>query len=139
MSLRDDERGDAALELVLLAPLLVLVLGFVVIAGRVSSADTSVHSAAADAARAASMHQSTGSAIAAAQSTAGASLQHDGLACRGGPAVTVRTSLFRHGGSVSVTVTCTAFLHDVAMPGLPGSRTITANASSEIDTARSGQ
>jgi Flp pilus assembly protein TadG len=139
MKLRTDDRGDAALELVLLAPLLVLVLGFVVVAGRISSAASSVSSAAGDAARAASMRQTIDSADTAAQSTAEASLQHDGLACDGGPRVTVDTTYFRHGGSVSVTVVCTASLHDVAMPGLPGSRTLTASATSEIDTARSGQ
>jgi hypothetical protein len=37
---------------------------------------------------------------------------------------------------VTATVTCIADLSDLSMPGLPGSRTITATMSSPIDTYR---
>ena len=50
-----DERGSAAIELVLLVPALMLMLLFAVAGGRVAIAHGSVQQAAADAARAASI------------------------------------------------------------------------------------
>jgi hypothetical protein len=38
--------------------------------------------------------------------------------------------------TVTATVTCIADLSDLSIPGLPGSRTITATMSSPIDTYR---
>jgi hypothetical protein len=38
--------------------------------------------------------------------------------------------------SVTATVTCVVNLSDVAIPGLPGTRTITATMSSPLDTYR---
>ena len=38
--------------------------------------------------------------------------------------------------SVTATVTCVVNLSDVAVPGLPGTRTITATMSSPLDTYR---
>ena len=53
MGRRRDERGSAAVELVLLTPLLVSLMLFVVALGRMASAEGTVDDAARDAARSA--------------------------------------------------------------------------------------
>src|SRR5208282_2447394 len=68
------DEGNAALELVVLAPVLLFVLGLVVAAGRTSIAQGSVDAAARDAARQASISLTPGAAQAAALSSAKAAL-----------------------------------------------------------------
>ena len=69
-SSRDRDAGNAALELVVLAPVLLFVLGLVVAAGRTSIAQGAVDAAARDAARQASISLTPGAAQAAALSSA---------------------------------------------------------------------
>src|SRR5215217_2554925 len=76
-----EERGTAALEMVVLAPVLIVVLLFVVGLGRMAHADQQVQAGAADAARAASLERNTGESAAAAQQAARASLGHAGISC----------------------------------------------------------
>lgn len=66
----DRERGSATLELVLLAPALLVVVGVVIAAGRVEVASAAVEHAAAEAARSASLTRTVPAAAAAAE-TAG--------------------------------------------------------------------
>ena len=92
---RDAERGDAALELIILAPVLLALIALVIAAGRISVARGSVDAAARDAARQASLARSPGQARIAAELSAQAALRQDGLDCT--PAVSVDTlaSAFR--------------------------------------------
>lgn len=48
----------------------------------------------------------------------------------------VDTSDFEPGGTVTVTVECTAPMADVTLLGVPGTRTFTATATEVIDTYR---
>jgi hypothetical protein len=64
---------------------------------------------------------------------AATNLNASGVACTGGPAVDVDLSHFEPNGQVTVTVTCTADLADVAVLGVPGTATITGSATEVID------
>ena len=132
---RRDERGTAAVELVLLAPALVVILLFVVGLARMAHASQQVESVAADAARAASLERNTGSAGSVAQQAARSSLDKAGLSCAP-MSVNAHVGSYQPGGSVRVTVSCTAQLRDVAMAGFPGTRQFTATSVVPIETYR---
>lgn len=129
---RHDEEGSAVLEIVLLAPVLILVLAAVIGGARVTLAHQHVDAAAAQAARAASTAANPAAATALARSTAQSAASSGGLACTS-MAVTVDVNSFHPGGSVTVRVSCTADL-GAGVPGLSGRRTITGSRSEVIDT-----
>ncbi len=132
------DEGNAALELVVLAPVLLFLFGLVIAAGRTSIAQGSVDAAARDAARQASISLTPGAAQTAAQATARAALSRDGLDCT--PQVIVKTSQFGVPvglpASVTATVICTVPLSDLVVPGLPGSRTLRYTFTSPLDPYR---
>jgi Flp pilus assembly protein TadG len=132
------DRGDAALELVVLAPVLFIVLGLVIAAGRTSMAQGAVDAAARDAARQASISLTPAAAQAAALSSASAALSQDDLRCT--PVVSVDTSQFSvpvgQPATVTATVSCNVRLSDLVVPGLPGSQTLRATFTSPLDPYR---
>jgi TadE-like protein len=133
------EAGNAALELVVLAPVLLFLLGLVIAAGRTSIAQGSVDAAARDAARQASISLTPDAAQAAALSSASAALSQDGLDCV--PRVYLRMDDFTPAdvgepGSVTATVICQVPLSDLLVPGLPGSHTLKAVFTSPLDPYR---
>jgi len=132
------DAGNAALELVVLAPVLLFLLGLVIAAGRTSIAQGSVAAAARDAARQASISLTPSAAQSAALSSATAALSQDGLDCS--PVVTVDTTGFGvpvgEPATVTATVTCQVRLSDLVVPGLPGSKTLTATFTSPLDPYR---
>ncbi len=114
-----EERGSLALELVVLAPVLVLILWLVgALALRSMVAHAQVDSAARDAARAASLQRSAAAAQRAAAQTATTSLQRARRICQAID-VSTDTQRFRPGGAVQVTVTCTIRLRDLGLGFLP--------------------
>jgi Flp pilus assembly protein TadG len=133
------DRGSATIELAVLAPALLAVLGLVVVAGRISTAGGAVEQAAASAARAASIARDARGAEAAARRSARDSLRDQGVTCLpltssvdvGGFAVAVGSP-----ASVTVRLRCTVPLADVSVPGMPGRRTVTAQMTSPIDRFR---
>jgi Flp pilus assembly protein TadG len=131
--------GNAALELVILAPVLLALLGLVIAAGRTSIAQGSVDAAARDAARPASIALTPTAAQLAGQASARAALREDGLDCA--PAVAVNTGQFAippgQPASVTATVSCTVPLANLALPGLPGAVTLRARFTSPLDVYRS--
>ena len=132
---RRDESGSAALELALLTPVLIVVLLFVVALGRVASARESVDGAAGAAARAATLASSPQAAVVAARAEATSSLSSGGTSCAV-TKVAVDVADFVPGGVVSVRVSCEVTLSS-AVPGLPGSSTISATGASVLDRYRS--
>lgn len=130
-----DERGSAAVELVLLVPMLVLILLLVVALGRFASARGLVDEAAHQAARAASLTRSAPAAEQAAYQAAHAALDGAGVTCTS-LAVTVDTGGFAPGGRVRVAVSCTVSLAEMSALGLPGHRTLEGKASSILDEYR---
>jgi Flp pilus assembly protein TadG len=129
---RHDQEGSAVLEVVLLAPVLLLILAAVVGGARVTLAHQRVDAAAAQAARAASAATSPSAATTLARSAARSAASNGGLDCIN-MAVTVDVSSFRPGGSVTVRVSCTADL-GAGVPGLSGRRTVRGSRSEVIDT-----
>ena len=129
------EGGSAAVELVLATPLLLLFVLVAVAFGRLADARLQVNDAAGQAARAASIARDSGTASAVARRTAMASLAGHHLTCQP-VAITVDTSSFRAGGSVTAHITCTVSLADLAPLPLPGAQTVQAAASSPIDVFR---
>jgi hypothetical protein len=133
------DAGNAALELVVLAPVIFILIALVVAAGRTSIAQGAVDAAARDAARQASISLTPGAAQAAGQASAEAALSQDGLDCH--PYVHVDASQFtsRQVGqpaSVTALVTCRVPLSDLVVPGLPGARTLRARFTSPLDPYR---
>lgn len=137
MRLTNDD-GSATVELAILAPALLLALSVVIMGGRIMIASNAAESVGGSSARAASLARTPGEASAAAQRVASADLARQGLKCAGGgPSVSTDTSNWSgRPASVTVQVTCEVALSDIGMPGLPGSRTITATATSPVDVWR---
>jgi len=139
---RADE-GSAALELVVLAPVLLVLLALVIAAGRTSIAQSSVDAAARDAARQASLALNPYAAQAAGLTSAQQSLREDGLDCVT-ENVVVNTGGADSGfgiapgapAQVSATVSCKVPLSDLFLPGLPGFHTMTATFTSPLDVYR---
>lgn len=133
------ERGSIAVEAAILIPGLLIVLGLVLAGGRTALAHQTVDAAAADAARAASIARTAPEAHTTATTTAVAALTRDGLQCAR-RSVTIDTSGFATPvgtpAAVRATVTCVVPLSDLAVPGAPGSVTVTATATSPLDTYR---
>ncbi len=129
----DPDRGSNSLELVIITPVVVVLLLLVVAFGRYAYGRQLVEQASAAAARAASLSTSAGQANDRALAAAAWSLTDAGMSC-GRTSATVDTEGFRRGGTVTVTLSCTADLSDLTLAGVPGSATLTATSSSVLDS-----
>lgn len=138
-SARASDLGSATLEAAVIVPALLVILGLVVAGGRLALTSGSVQAAAREAARAASLARDPATADAAAFRVATDTLSSEGLACTAS-SVHVDASGFAAAlGSpavVRVTVECTVALADVLLPGLPGTRQMTATFASPLDPYR---
>ncbi|MEO7556911.1 MAG: TadE family protein [Acidimicrobiales bacterium] len=144
------DRGAAALELVLVTPLLVMLLLFIVFCGRTAGAKGDVIGAARDAARAASIERDPISAQAAAETAAGEALHRLAVGCETSsttvefrpppiedpPETGPPGSDFRRGGTVRVTVSCDIRIKDLSLLALPGTKTLSSTAVEVIDKYR---
>ena len=137
---RQDERGAAAVELTLMIPALVLVLGLLVAGGRLWFARTAVVEAAQTAARAASLARTAGQAYHDGQGAAAASLATAGLTC-GDRAVVIGTGAFGVPAGTPATVTsvveCSVRFGDILLPGMPGAIRLSSRGAAALDTYRS--
>jgi Flp pilus assembly protein TadG len=135
----DRQRGSATLELAILAPALLLLLGLVVLAGRVQVAAGAVEHAAAVAARDASLARTPDAAQMTGTVAVDRELTAQNLRCAP-VTVVIDTSGFGtpvgQPATVTATITCTVSFADLALPGLPGARTLTAHATSPLDSWR---
>ena len=133
-----DDRGSATLELVVWAPALLLLVGLLIVAGRINTAHGAVEQAAVEAARSASIARTPQAARSQALASAQESLAHQGIQCTS-VTVTVDTGGFASQPGtpavVSATVSCPVRLADLTLP-LPGTRTVTHTAVSSLDTFR---
>ena len=133
------ERGSEAIAAAIGVPAFILFLAMIIGGGRFAIAQQAINAAAADAARTASIARTQGQAQSAAASGAYATLTNQSLQCTS-KSVHVDVSGFAapagNPASVTATVSCTVNLSDVAIPGMPGDRTITAVMTSPIDTYR---
>lgn len=134
-----DDQGSIAVEVAAFVPVAFLVIVLIAAFGRVSLAEGAAESAAQAAARAASLERDPGSARDAAQAQAESSLSQSGVTC-----VDVAIALDVSGlnvalgesATVQATVTCTAELADLMLPGLPGVKDLTATRTSVVDQHR---
>ena len=131
----DGQWGSSTIELALCTPMLLALLLFAVLAGRVTEARAEVDGAARDAARAASIARDPAAAAVAARQAATATLGHRHVTCRTFH-VAIETSEFRAGGAVAATVACTVDLADLSLLRVPGARTLTARFTEPLDTLR---
>lgn len=131
------DRGSVTLELVTLAPALILALLFIIAAGRISHAHQAVEAAARDAARQASLARDPDTARTSALSSARSALSREGMDCPAQVTVDV-AGLTRPAGepaTITAHVSCTVHLADVAITGLPNT-TVTATFASPVDPYR---
>jgi Flp pilus assembly protein TadG len=132
---RSAEEGGAAIEFVIVTPLLLTLLLFVVGLGRLGVARGDVEGAARDAARAASLARSSAEAHPRAVTAARASLEDRGVTCD--PlGVAVEPTSFTPGGSVAVTVTCTVGFSDLTLLWTPGTKELSSRFVAPIDGYR---
>ncbi len=129
------DAGSAAVELTLLAPLVVLLLLLIVAGSRGTTARGQIDAAAAAAARAASAARTPADATTAAETAARSGLGVGTPACRT-MTVTADTSDFVRGGLARATVSCQVDFTDLAGLRLPLARTLTSTATSPVDLYR---
>jgi Flp pilus assembly protein TadG len=133
------ECGSASVEAAIAVPAFALFVGLIIVGGRTTVAHQAVESAAVDAARSASLARSRSTAETAAATAAASSLANQDVAC---VRVTVQvdadafTAAVGQNAAVHVTVRCLLDLKHLAVPGVPGRRTVEARASSSLDTWR---
>lgn len=131
------DRGGAALTTAIFVPVALMLIGLTIACGRVALAEGAADAAARDAARTASLASAPGSGEAAARQAAQISLANSGIRCAG-ISVQVDTSGLAaplgQAASVTATVSCTAPLSELALPGVAGSKTLTSTKVSVVDT-----
>lgn len=132
------QAGTGTIELVIVTPVILMMLCLIVGLGRAADARGRLTGAVRDAARAASLAATPAAAAQAARDTALADLIGAGLECRQ-PQVNTDTSAWRPGGQVRVQVRCALDLSALVVSGLPGHRTLTADATVPLDRYTSYQ
>ena len=108
------DRGSVTTEMVLVVPIAIALLCLVALVGRTTD---------------------PGSARRAALESATSTITQSGLRC-GSTSVELDTDRFAPGGQVTAHVACEVNLSDLGLLGLPGSRRVTAAATSVLDTYR---
>lgn len=133
------DKGATAVEMALLTPVVIMLIGSFSYGYRFWTARAGVQSAAAAAARAASLATSPDAGSAVAQQVALANLDTLGVTCRS-HAITSDTADLASpagtSGAVRVTVTCAVSMSDLVLPGTPGALTVTRSAQESVDTFR---
>ena len=133
------ENGSAVIETVIGVPAFLLFVGLILLGARVALAHQAVESAAADAARAASIARTETEARTTARTSALASLHTQDLHCLD-LQVTLDLTGFRSApgqeATVAATVLCRVDLAHVGIPGVAASKVVSATMSSPIDTFR---
>lgn len=126
------QRGSMAVEVVILAPVLVAVMMLVVGFGRYVDRSADVEAMARDAVRAASLQRDEASAVAAAQAIV-SSTTPSGVTCQ--PVGNIGGD-FVAGGIISVEVSCEVSFNGLGFIGLPGGATLTGESSAPLDELR---
>lgn len=132
------DRGMSAVEVVLLAPAVMAVMMLLVVVGRLWDAQVAAETAAATAARSASMARTPDAAVVDAQAAVAVVFSDTDSRC---PAradrVRVDVSDFRPGGVVTVDIQCHVMLKDVIMV-LPATNRVTKRGVSRVEWYKEG-
>ena len=135
-----DERGAVTVELTLLIPALLIMLGLLMAGGRLWFARTTVVEAAQTAARAGSLSRSPTEAGRDGRAAGRQSLATAGLRCTS-TSVTVSTAAFSvpvgTPATVPSQVRCPVSFADLYLPVIPGSIQLSGDGSAALDTYRS--
>lgn len=127
------------MELALLIPALMLMLGLTMAGGRVWFARSAVTDAAEASARAGSLARSAGEAGQAARLAGAQSLATAGLVCSAST-VSVNVAAFAvpagQPATIRTEVTCDLSFSDLFLPGAPGGMRLLAHGASSLDTYR---
>lgn len=133
------DRGSAALGAAIFTPVLIALLALVIAGGRIQIAQGAADAAARDAARTASLADSPDTSQGEARQAAASSLRRSGLTCSD-IAVSVESdgidAPIGQAATVTATVSCTVPLDDVALPSLPGTKTLESTMTSVVDQWR---
>lgn len=129
------ERGSAAAQATVAVPLVLVMLLLIIAGGRLTSTAMDLSYAAHVGARAASLARTPAEATRDARNAVASTLDTRAVVCQN-QSTTVDTTRFTPGGIVTVTLSCTVNLADVAALALPGTTTITRSASSPLDPWR---
>ncbi|WP_103528993.1 TadE/TadG family type IV pilus assembly protein [Streptomyces sp. SM12] len=133
------DRGSFSLELAIVAPALFLLLGVLAAVFRVEMAAGTADSAARAAARAATLERAPATAQASAAEAAASVWADAGVTCSKLTVEVDTSGLTAPLGTQAVVravTACTAPLADLAVPGLPGSKTMTSEFTSVVDQYR---
>lgn len=135
-----NDRGSVSLELVILIPFLITVIGLLFFAARNAQAGNSVTDIADASARTASLERTPQQAKVSAEKEAHIALNNASLECESmSVSVNVEgfTTTLGASGSVESTVSCSVKLADLTgISALPGSHTLTRTGLSPIDPWR---
>lgn len=131
MRRRRGDLGSISVELVVLAPLVGILLGCVVLVGRVQISRADLEGAARSAARDLSMSRDPHDALTHVEEGLEATLRVGSPSCRSMTFAPVIADT-----EMSVTIACTVDLQEAAVLPVPGTMTLSATATEIVDTYR---
>ncbi|TCO50010.1 TadE-like protein [Kribbella antiqua] len=129
------ERGTMALEMAVLAPILLMLFMFLLACGRYFQTSSLLESAARDGARSASQARSLNEAQGRVDEAVSRTMAQAVKSCQSTASGSITTA-FEAGSPLSVEVTCTIDYRDLGLLGLGGDTTITKRFSSSLDPYR---
>ena len=129
------QRGTMALEMVILAPVLLLLFMFLLACGRYFQTSSLLESAARDGARSASQARSLPEAQTRVDEAVSTTMGQAIKSCKDSASGSITTG-FVAGSPLSVEVTCTINYRDLGLLGLGGDTTITKRFTSSLDPYR---
>jgi Flp pilus assembly protein TadG len=129
------ERGTMALEMAILAPVLLVLFMFLLACGRYFQTSSLLESAARDGARSASQSRSLAEAQGRVDEAVSSTMSQAVKSCQETASGTITTA-FTAGTPLSVEVTCTINYRDLGLLGLGGDTTITKRFTSSLDPYR---
>jgi Flp pilus assembly protein TadG len=132
---RPGQRGTMALEMVILAPVLLLLFMFLLACGRYFQTSSLLESAARDGARSASQARSLPEAQSRVDTAVSTTMNQAIKSCKTTASGSITTG-FVAGSPLSVEVTCTINYRDLGLLGLGGDTTITKRFTSSLDPYR---
>jgi Flp pilus assembly protein TadG len=129
------DRGTMALEMVILAPILLILFMFLLACGRYFQTSSLLENAARDGARSASQTRSLAAAQGQVDEAVTRTMDQAVKSCKDSASGTITTA-FAAGSPLSVEVTCTINYRDLGLLGIGGDTTITKKFSSSVDPYR---
>ena len=124
-----------ALEMVILAPILLILFMFLLACGRYFQTSSLLENAARDGARSASQARSLADAQTRVDQAVSRTMDQAVESCKSSAGGTITTA-FTAGTPLSVEVTCTIDYRDLGLLGIGGDTTITKKFSSSLDPYR---